>query len=169
MKKRSKKLLIGIALLVLAFFYNKLFSPENEILILVNAFVTLIFIGLGFAFMYNSFSSSKKQKKESNEIDNKVLKVWSIDELFAFLEKEREMIDLIIENDGRLHIGITTDFEREPFSNTPTCSNIYYYIEDIQENSYVDFNEFKSAFLKIFKKDVVVIYYAGIEDMPVKI
>ena len=169
MKKTSRqnlyKLLIGVTLLVFAFLYNKLFSPKNEIFVLVNIFLTLIFIGFGFVFIYGSLSLSKNKSNHLKENDNKVLKVWSIDELFAFLEKEQEMIDLIIENDGQLHIGITTDFERIPFSNNTSYSKYYY----LEENVYDDFIEFKSAFLNIFKKNVVAIYYAGIEDMPIKI
>ena len=164
-KQRLYKFLIGVAVWVAAFLYNRFVSTENAVFILVNGFLTLILIGVGFALICATLSPSKNQKKPPHKNGSEVIKEWTVDEFFSFLQKEKEMLDIIIENDGQLHIGITTDYERKQFFTNKSYS-IYYYIE---EDVFDDFETFKSTFLSIFKKEVVSIYYAGIEDMPVKI
>ena len=158
------KLLTGVCCFVLGFLFNKFMPPKNATLSLVNTGLTLILIGIGFVLIFQAISAPKKQENVSKKIGEQVLKTWSIEELFSFLEKEKELIDLVIENEGMLHIGITTYHEYRPFSkNVPKK---YYYIEEVD---YDDFDSFKSAFLTVFKNENVIIYYAGIEDMVVKI
>lgn len=166
------KLLISIAILTVCFFRNR-FIPADQVLLTHAATVaTLILLVVCFRLIFISiteigiFVSSRKQEQTEPKEYTEPIKLWSHEELFAFLQEEN-IIDLVVENDyGKQRIGTRSDYGRPTAFAPEQFFDKCYYIED---REYTDFEEFKTAFSQNATDVKIKIWSAKLDDMDIQI
>ena len=161
------KLTVSIMILVLCFFRNQIFKPETEMgknTLTVLTFVAIVVFGrLIFSSITELIDSCDNPDKNKDE--RGVLKEWTKEELYVFLEKE-DMIDMVVKYEDKTYkIGAEADVQYPKYGKPYVAEKGYY----IEEKEYDSIEEFKKDFEILYKTDTVLITYFGIEDMPITI
>jgi hypothetical protein len=171
-QKPLVKILISIAILTVCFFRNRFIPADQVFFTHAATVVTLILLVVCFRLIFISITeigicvSSRKQEQTKPIAYTEPIKLWSHEELFAFLEEENH-IDLVVENDyGKQKIGTRSDYGRPTAFSREQFFDKCYYIED---REYTDFEEFKTEFLQNATNEQIKIWSAMLDDMEVQI
>ena len=112
-------------------------------------------------------TGGKKNSTSSNMDPEHPSRIWTHDELFAYLEKE-DIIDLDIGHESAKRVGTASDYSRGSLRQKAGFFDKVYYIND---QEYSDFSEFKEQFAAAHPEQEVRILRASIDEgsMEVKL
>ena len=160
----------SVVLLILCFLMNRYFNTTQVPWPIRSALTTLI-IFVSFAGIIKGISQmvtgGKKNTTSSNMDSEHPIRIWTHDELFAYLEKE-DIIDLDIGHESVKRVGTASDYNRGSLRQKAGFFDKVYYIN---EQEYSDFAEFKEQFAAAHPEQEVRILRASIDEgsMEVKL
>lgn len=160
----------SVVLLILCFLMNRYFNTTQVPWPIRSALTTLI-IFVSFAGIVKGISQmvtgGKKNTTSSNMDPEHPIRIWTHDELFAYLEKEN-IIDLDIGHESVKRVGTASDYSRGSLRQKAGFFDKVYYIND---QEYSDFAEFKEQFAAAHPEQEVRILRASIDEgsMEVKL
>ena len=163
------KLVGSIAVLLICFFRNQIFKPEGEAIKNTLTVLTVVSIFVFGRLIFSSITELFENHNSTNDIKavDGILKKWTKEELYFFLEKE-DMIDVVVKYENiTYNIGSEADIRspRGGFGKDYVYEKGYY----IEEKKYDSIEAFKADFESLYKSDIVLITYIGIDDIPVTI
>ena len=171
-KKPCIKIILSVIVLVVCFFRKKLLLTDNQSIHSIATAISLVLtVGCIYCIavaMSECFyvMESKKTKEKVTNTPKDPIKVWTCEELFAFLQKE-DIIELVIETDlGEKRVGVASDFGKEHYFDTDHYFDKCYYIES---EEYTDINEFKERFSEFISNDTVKVWSAWLDSMELTI
>ena len=153
----------SVVLLILCFLMNRYFNTIQVPWPIRSALTTLI-IFVSFAGIVKGISQmvtgGKKNSTSSNMDPEHPIRIWTHDELFAYLEKE-DIIDLDIDHPVVRRIGTVADIRRDKRAGKDVLFNKAYYIN---EQEYASLAEFKEQFAAVHPQAEVRILRASMDD-----
>ena len=158
------RIAMSVVLLLIFYFRDEIIPADNKVLIGLGTVVTMIAIVFCMYLIAKSVSElagAKKMQKVAKISDSdKAIKIWSMAELYAFLEQE-DIIDIVIDNDGeKLKIGTAADYRRHKLVQK------WYYIGEVD---YSSLSEFQTHLEEIIKSNTVSVVYIGFDGEPFSI
>ncbi len=156
--------IISIGSLIICFLLNRYVIPSqppwNYVKTVLGA-ITAIFCIVSVMKWISFIMERKKTASVTNETpeNSKPLKIWTQTELFAYLEQE-DIIDLQIDHDGILKVGVASEFCDKKFSSSYYFNKCYY----IADAEYTDIDDFKRQFVLIHPEEDVIIIHASMDN-----
>ncbi len=169
--KPSVLILGSVALMILCFLMNRYFKIEQAPWNLLQYAFTIFLIVVSFTGLFKGISQAmtgRDKKTTAPKFDPEhPIKIWSHEELFAYLEQE-DIIDLDIDHDVVQRIGTASDFRHNRLTGKNELFDKAYYIND---QEYSDFTQFKEQFATVHSETEVRILRASMDDgsMDVKL
>ena len=157
------RITMSVVLLLIFYFRDEIIPADNKVLMGLGTAVTMIAIVFCMYLIAKSVSelagAKKMQKVEKISDSDKVIKIWSMAELYAFLERE-DIIDIVIDNNGEaLKIGTAADYRRHKLVQK------WYYIGEVD---YSSLSEFQIYLEEIIKSNTVSVVYIGFDGEPLQ-
>ena len=161
----------SVVLLILCFLMNRYFKVEQAPWSLLQYALTIFLVIFSFTGLFKGISQvmTGRGKKVTAPVSDPEhpIRIWTHDELFAYLEKE-DIIDLDIGHESVKRVGTASDYSRGSFRQKAGFFDKVYYIN---EQEYSDFAEFKEQFAAAHPEQEVRILRASIDEgsMEVKL
>lgn len=167
--KPLPRLLLAVVLLVLCFLMNRFFKIERASWNLLQYVFSFLLVLLSLTVIFKSISelltANKSGKTRPAADPAQPIKVWTRDELFAYLEQE-DMVDLDIDHGDGLRVSTASDYRFDRTASEWKYFDKGYYIND---QEYSDFSQFKEQFAAIHPEEPIRILRASLDDNDVKL
>ena len=164
LSKPSARILLSVVLMVLCFLMNRYFKVEQAPWSLLQYALTIFLIVVSFTGLFKGISqvmTGRDKKITAPELDPEhPIKIWSHEELFAYLEQE-DIIDLDIDHSVVRRIGTASDIRLNKLTGKDELFAKAYYTND---QEYSDFAEFKEQFAEVHPQAEVRILRASMDD-----
>ena len=161
------RILVSIVLLVLCFLMNRHFKIEQTPWNLLQYAFSVLLIVFSLTELFKGISQLLNAQKAGSArptVDPEhPIKIWTREELFAYLEQD-DMIDLDIDHADGLRVSTASDYHFNKITNEQTFFDKVYYIND---QEYSDFTQFKEQFASIHPDEPIRILRASLDDNDV--
>ena len=162
--KPITRILLSIVLLILCFLMNRYLKIEQAPWNLLQYALSIVLIVIPFCGIIKGISQMLTERKQADSRPKfdpqNPLKIWTHEELFAYLEQE-DIIDLDLDHEVVHRIGTSSDYRQEHRFEQGEYFDKLYYIDDAQ---YADFNEFKKQLSALHPENEIRILRASIDE-----
>lgn len=169
--KPAVRISASVALMLLCFLMNRYFKIEQGPWRVLQFALTAVLIVVSFSNLFKGISQvmpNREKKVAAPVLDPEhPVRIWSHEELFAYL-KEEDIIDLDIDHGVVRRIGTASDLRQNRLTGQNELFDKAYYIND---QEYSDLAEFKEQFAAAHPEQEVRILRASIDEgsMEVKL
>ena len=167
--KSLPRILLSVVLLVLCFLMNRYFKIERTPWNLLQYVFSFLLVIISLTMIFISVSellNAKKSERAHPTADlAHPIKVWTREELFAYLEQD-DMVDLDIDHENGLRVSTASDYRFNKITNEAQYFDKAYYIND---QEYSEFSQFKEQFAAIHPEEPIRILRASLDDNDVKL
>ena len=164
LSKPSVLIPVSVVLMILCFLMNRYCKIEQAPWNVLQYALTIFLIILSFTGLFKGISQviTHREKKTATPVPDPEhpIRIWSHEELFAYLKQE-DIIDLDIDHGVVRRIGTASDIRHNRLTGQNELFDKAYYIND---QEYSDFAAFKEQFAAAHPEAEVRILRASMDD-----